>query len=472
MAVTDAATGQSHDWRRLFDVEQQVPLLDGSTRAYVNFDNAASTPPLRAVTAAVNRFLPWYSSVHRGSGFKSQLATFAYEEARRTTLRFVGADPHTHVCIFGKNTTEALNKLARRLPFAQGQDTILVSMMEHHSNDLPYRAVAHVVHVAIKPDGSLDETDYDRKLAQYAGRIALVAVTGGSNVTGIIVPAGRLAAKAHAAGAQFLLDTAQLAPHRPVTMGSLNDPTHFDYVALSAHKLYAPFGTGALIGRRDTFAQGDPDLRGGGTVEIVTEDDVWWSGPPDRDEAGSPNVVGAVALAAAIEQLQALGMGHVAEHEAELTAHALRHLPEVEGLEIMGDRDPAHATARLGVIPFNLRHVPHSLVASILGHEFGIGVRNGCFCAHPYILHLLGLDAEQTQHVHEEMLAHNRSHMPGLVRISFGLHNTLPEVDLLIDALKRIAGGRYQGHYVQDRISGEYKPHGWQPDFESFLRGE
>lgn len=469
MAVTDAATGQSHDWRRLFDVEQQVPLLDGSTRTYVNFDNAASTPPLRAVTAAVNRFLPWYSSVHRGSGFKSQLATFAYEEARRATLRFVGADPHTHVCIFGKNATEALNKLARRLPFAQGQDTILVSMMEHHSNDLPYRAVANVVHVAIKPDGSLDEADYERKLAQYAGRVALVAITGGSNVTGIIVPAPRLAAQAHAAGAQFLLDIAQLAPHRPIAMGSLDDPAHFDYVALSAHKLYAPFGAGALIGRRDTFAQGAPDLRGGGTVEIVTEDGVWWSDPPERDEAGSPNVVGAVALATAIEQLQMVGMDNVAGHEAELTTYALRRLPQVEGLEIIGDTDPARATTRLGVIPFNVRHVHHFLVASILGHEFGIGVRNGCFCAHPYILHLLGLDAAQTQQVRDEMLAHDRAHMPGLVRISFGLYNTLAEVDYLLEALSKIARGDYKGHYVQDRTSGDYVPSGWQPDFRSFL---
>ncbi len=469
MTVIDAAPAQPADWRRLFDVEQQVPLLDGRMRTYVNFDNAASTPPLQAVTAAVNHFLPWYASVHRGSGFKSQLATFAYEEARRVTQRFVGADPEEHVCIFGKNTTEALNKLARRLPLAPGRDTILVSMMEHHSNDLPYRAVANVVHVAVKPDGRLDEADFERKLAQYAGRVALVALTGGSNVTGIINPAQRLARQAHAVGAQFLLDIAQLAPHRAVTMGSLADPDHFDYVALSAHKLYAPFGAGALIGRRDTFAQGDPDQRGGGTVEIVTEDGVWWSGPPDRDEAGSPNVVGAVALAAAINQLQAVGMENVAAHEAELTAYALRGLRAVEGIEIIGDADPARAASRLGVIPFNLRHVQHFLVASILGHEFGIGVRNGCFCAHPYILHLLGLDEGQTHAVRDEMLAHNRAHMPGLVRVSFGLYNTLAEVDYLIEALHKIARGDYQGHYVQDRASGDYVPSGWQPDFKAFL---
>src|SRR5262245_36117744 len=162
------APTQYADW---FAVDQRVPRLNGSLGRYINFDNAASTPPLRAVEAAVRAFMPWYSSVHRGTGFKSQLATHVYEQARAITMGFVGADAATHVCIFGKNTTEAINKLARRFPFREGHDVVLVSMMEHHSNDLPYRAVARVVHVAVKPTGELDEADYDRKLAQYAGQV-------------------------------------------------------------------------------------------------------------------------------------------------------------------------------------------------------------------------------------------------------------------------------------------------------------
>lgn len=462
----DAVPGATRDsLRALFDVDQEVPRLDGTWGPYINFDNAASTPPLRAVTQALDRFMPWYASVHRGTGFKSQLATHAYETARASTLAFVGADPATHVCVFGKNTTEAVNKLARRFPFTAERNVVLVTMMEHHSNDLPYRAVTPVSHVAVHPDGTLDEDDFDRQLARYAGRVALVAVTGASNVTGHINPVQRLAEKAHAAGAHILVDAAQLAPHRAVAMGTLNDPAHFDYVALSAHKMYAPYGTGALVGRRDLFARGEPDLRGGGTVEIVTEDAVWWAEPPDRDEAGSPNVPGAVALAAAIKQLEAVGMAQVAAHEAELTAYALTELSKVPGLTIIGDRDPARAGARLGVIPFNLDSLPHFLVAAILGYEFGIGVRNGCFCAHPYILHLLGLRGSQVDRVRNEMLAHDRSHMPGLVRVSFGLYNTLAEVDALVDALQRIARGEYRGRYVQDRASGDFVPEGWAPDF-------
>ncbi len=453
----------------LFSVDQQVPRLDGTLGRYVNFDNAASTPPLRAVETAVRSFMPWYSSVHRGTGFKSQLATHAYEQARAITLGFVGADPGTHVCIFGKNTTEAINKLARRYPFRTGHDMVLVSMMEHHSNDLPYRAAARVVHVAVKTTGELDEDDFDRQLAKYAGQVALVSISGASNVTGFINPAHRLAEKAHAAGAQILVDCAQLAPHRAVQVGDLSDPAHFDYIALSAHKLYAPYGTGALIGRRDTFEQGAPDLRGGGTVEIVTEDTVEWSAPPDREEAGSPNVVGAVALAAAIKQLQAVGMAAIAEHEAELTAYALEQLGRLGRVELLGDPNPARARERLGVIPFNLSGVPHFLTAAILGYEFGIGVRNGCFCAHPYILRLLQLTPEATERVRNDMLAHDRSEMPGLVRASFGLYNTVSEVDELVAALGKIVRGEYRGQYHQVKASGDYVPEGWEPQFDKYF---
>jgi cysteine desulfurase/selenocysteine lyase len=456
-------------YRDLFTVDQPVPRLDGTLGPYINFDNAASTPPLRAVEAAVHAFMPWYSLVHRGTGFKSQLATHAYERARAITLDFVGADPATQVCIFGKNTTEAINKLARRYPFRPGRDLVLVSMMEHHSNDLPYRQAARVVHVAVRPNGELDEDDFDRKLAQYGQQVALVSISGASNVTGFINPAHRLARKAHAAGAQILVDTAQLAPHRPVAMGALDDPEHFDYVALSAHKLYAPYGTGALIGRRDTFEQGAPDLSGGGTIEIVTEDSVEWSAPPERDEAGSPNVVGAVALAAAIQQLQKVGMEAVAAHEAELTAYALERLSGLAHIELLGDPDPAGARGRLGVIPFNVAGVPHFLTAAILGYEFGIGVRNGCFCAHPYVLKLLHVSPEQAEQVRDEMLAHDRSEMPGMVRASFGLYNTSEEVDAFIEALGCIARGEYRGRYHQVKATGDYVPEGWTPRFEEYF---
>lgn len=450
-------------------LDSTTPLLHGERRRYINLDNAASTPALKAVQDAINEFLPYYSSVHRGTGFKSQISTHAYEHARQIVLQFLGADPAEHTCIFGKNTTEAINKLARRFPFTSERNIVLTSGMEHHSNDLPWRGVARTIHIALSADGRLDEANYDSLLKRYAGQIALVAISGASNVTGYINPIHRLAEKAHAVGSQFLADCAQLAPHRKVNMLSLDDPGHLDYVAISAHKMYAPFGTGALVGRRTTFEHGDPDLRGGGTVEIVTLDDVVWAEPPDREEAGSPNTIGAVALAAAIGQLEAIGMAQVAQHEAELTAYALSRLAEIPEIQVFGDSDPDHASQRLGVIPLQIKGVMHFKAAAILGYEFGIGVRSGCFCAHPYILHLLGLTEDQAHAVRAAMLSGDRTDMPGMIRASFGLYNTIEEIDQFILALKKIVRGEYHGRYRQDKASGEFKPEGWNPDFENYF---
>jgi cysteine desulfurase/selenocysteine lyase len=454
---------------RIVGVNQRVPLLNGDTRPYINFDNAASTPALREVLETVTDFLSWYSSVHRGTGFKSKIATQAYDDARRIVAEFVGANPRDHTVIFGKNTSEAINKLAFRFPL-QPDDVVIVSLLEHHSNDLPWRAKAHVEHVKADELGRLDEADYDRLLEKYRGRVKLVAITGASNVTGHLPDIHRLAEKAHAAGAQILIDCAQLAPHRVVSMGALDDPAHFDYVAISAHKMYAPFGTGALIGRRNTFEQGEPEYRGGGTIEIVTLDAVEWAGPPDRDEAGSPNVVGAVALAAAIKALNAIGMSAIADHEAVLTSYALERLTQLDNIELYGDRDPKNAANRLGVIPFNVKEMSHFKAAAILGAEWGIGVRNGCFCAHPYLLHLMGLSGEEANRVRQEILDNDRREMPGMVRVSFGLYNTAEEVDVLVQALTNITRGKFYGRYVQDERSGEYHAVDWKPDLGRYFR--
>lgn len=463
-------TPSSPDYRHLFiGLDAQIPLLNGACRCYVNLDNAASTPPLKAVQQAVDDFLVYYSSVHRGTGFKSQLSTHAYEHARQIVMAFLGANPQEHMCAFGKNTTEAINKLARRFPFTAQRDVVITSGMEHHSNDLPWRAAAHTVHVRLTADGRLDLADFEEQLDRYAERVALVAITGASNVTGLLNPIHQLAEQAHAVGALFMADCAQLAPHRKVEMLPLSDPAHLDFVSISAHKMYAPFGTGAMVGRRDIFERGDPDMTGGGTVEIVTLENVIWAEPPEREEAGSPNTVGAVALAAALQQLSQVSMEAVAAHEAELTAYALEQLNRMPEVRVFGDRHPENAAHRLGVIPLELTTTHHFLASAILGYEFGIGVRSGCFCAHPYILHLLGLSHEEAAKVRSDIMAGDRSNMPGLIRASFGLYNTREEVDIFVAALARIAKGDYRGKYQQDRASGEFTPVGWEPAYEKYF---
>jgi selenocysteine lyase/cysteine desulfurase len=449
-------------------IDAPVPLLDGSHRIYVNFDNAASTPSLRPVLDKVSEFMTWYSSVHRGTGFKSQISTEAYDEAHRVVCDFVGADPATHTVIFGKNSTEALNKLARRLPM-EADDVILTTLMEHHSNDLPWRAATHIEHVWVDGFGALDEAHLDHLLEKYAGRVRLVAIAGASNVSGYINPIKHIAEKAHAAGAQILVDAAQLAPHRAVKMGSADDPGHIDYLVLSAHKMYAPYGTGALIGRRDTFLQGEPDMVGGGVVDIVTVDEVIWTGLPDREEAGSPNVVGAVALAKTMRCLEEIGMDALAAHEARLTAHLLNKLSRIEGVRVYGITDPARAAEKVGVVPLTVEGMSHYLAAAILSFEAGIGVRNGCFCAHPYIMHLLNVSPERAREYQQEVYQGVKAHLPGLLRVSFGCYNTKDEVDWFIESLEKIVQGEYQDCYVQDPTSGAFWPDGYELDIAPYF---
>ena len=451
MKLDFASLDGSNGWReRILGLDSKQPLLDGRLVPYINLDNAASTPPLRDVVEAVQRFLPYYSSVHRGTGFKSRVSTAAYDEAHETIGRFVGADMDTNTVIFGKNSTEAINKLAFRYPFRRG-DMVLSTIMEHHSNDLPWRRRAQVLRAQVTSEGRLDEDDVDRLLAKYGDRIALVTVSGASNVTGFVQPIHRLARKAHAVGARILVDAAQLAPHRRIDIKSDNDPEHIDFVVLSAHKMYAPFGTGALVGRREIFLQDAPEYQGGGTVEIVTSEEVRWAGLPDREEAGSPNVVGAVAMAVAARALMDAGLESVERHETSLTAYALDRLRSLPEITIYGETDPRLAHDRVGVISFNLGSAPHALVAAVLGYEGGIGVRNGCFCAQQYVMRLLRLSETEQVRWRREFLAGDKSRKPGMVRVSFGAYNTFEDVDALVEMLHRITRNEYQGRVSPER---------------------
>jgi selenocysteine lyase/cysteine desulfurase len=453
---------------RIVGIDQQVPLLDGRLVSYVNLDNSASTPPLVDVKEAIDRFLPYYSSVHRGTGFKSRLSTAAYDQAHEIIAEFLGADSETNTVIFGKNTTEAINKLSHRLPMTE--DAIVLStQMEHHSNDLPWRHRGKVAHIKVTADGTLDETDFDEKLSTYGSRIALLAVTGASNVSGRISPIHRWAEKAHSVGAKILVDAAQLAPHRKIEMLEDDHPEHLDFVAISGHKMYAPYGTGALIGPKEVFLQAGPEYSGGGTVDVVTLDEVYWAGMPDRDEAGSPNVIGAVAIAAAAKVLMEVGMDQVAAHEESLIAYTLERFASRSYLQVYGETNPAKANEKVGAVPFNVKGMSHFLVSSILGYEGGIGVRSGCFCAHPYVVQLLKLEEHESRSWREQILQGDRSNMPGMIRASFGCYNNENDVDRLVEMLDRISRGEYEGSYALNPGNGEYVPKGFiEPLAEHF----
>ncbi len=457
-------------FRPLFTgVTEQVPVFGGTTRPFINFDNAASTPALEAVLHAVNELSRWYSNVHRGDGYKSRLSSWAFEKARENVYRFVKATPNDCVVLFTRNTTESINHLAHRYPFKK-DDVVITTVMEHHSNELPWRKVAQVVHVGVHPDGRIDDDDFRSKLRQYRGRIALVAVTAASNVTGYINPVHQYARWAHEIGAKIFVDAAQYAPHRPIDMKPTGDVEHIDYLAFSGHKMYAPFGVGVLIGERTVFEQGDPDLVGGGSVDIVTLENAYWTDLPDKEEAGTPNIVGAVALGAVIRFINETGWEAIIEHEARLTAHALERLRAIPGVTIYGDPNPANTRNRLGVIPFNLDKVPHILLSAILSYEWGIGTRSGCFCAHPYVKSILHVNEDSALELERQILNRDRSQIPGAVRISFGLYNTFEEIDVLCEAVSAVAQGSYQSGYQLDKERGVYYRTDIEDRFESCVR--
>jgi cysteine desulfurase/selenocysteine lyase len=456
-------------WRDLaLGASLWVMLLDGEQRRYVNLDNAATTPPLRAVYEATNEFLQWYSSVHRGAGFKSQLSTELYERARHIIAAFVGADLQRHEVVFVRNTTEAINQLAYLLRL-RPDDVVITSIVEHHANMLPWRRACQVVYLPADAQGRLDVADLPPLLAKYGARIRLLAISGGSNVTGYLPPVGELARLAHGQGVPVFMDAAQLAPHRAIQMGTADDPARVDYLALSGHKMYAPYGAGALIGPREVFAQGDPHLVGGGAVELVTTDDILWTAPPDRNESGSPNVVGAVAMAAAARALMELGMDAVAAHERALTAYLLQRMQEIDGLRILGEPEIPARGDRLGVATFLMEGIPFALVAAILSCEFGVGVRHGCFCAHPYLIHLLGATPETIARSRAAILAGDKTAVPGAVRASLGLYNTTDDIDAFIAALQAIRAGNYQGRYVRDRATGDFAPANAERHYETLF---
>jgi len=445
--------------QELVGLDVKVPLLSGTSRCYVNLDNAASTPTFRPVVEKVNEFLEFYSNVHRGTGFKSQIASWVFEEARHTVARFVNADLKHETVIFTKNTTESINKMARLFPFRE-KGIVITSLMEHHSNELPWRRRAEVVHVDLKPDGSLDIEDYQRKLAEYRTRLDLVALTGAANVSGWVNPIHDLARMAHQAGTKILIDAAQLAPHRSIDMKPHGDPEHLDFVVFSAHKMYAPYGVGALVGDREALLVGEPENVGGGTVDVVTLENAYWRDLPEREEAGTPDIVGVVALAAIIRLIEGIGWDAIIQHEATLTRYALERLSRIPGITIYGKTDGSDLEDRLGVIAFNVKDHDHALTAAILSYEGAIGVRNGCFCAHPYVLCLLGLNEEQARKAETDILARDRSRIPGAVRASIGIYNDESDIDALCDCLETVAERKYLGKYTVCKESGAYIPEG------------
>jgi cysteine desulfurase / selenocysteine lyase len=401
----------------MFDVDtvrRDFPILNREIhgKKLVYLDNAATSQKPRSVIDAISSYYEEYNSnVHRGIHTLSEEATDAFEQARLKVARFIKA-PSTRGIVFVRNTTEAINLVAQawaRKRLKPG-DEILLSRMEHHSNLIPWQLAAketgaklRFIHLNI--DGTMNLSNIDELIND---RTKLVAVSHMSNVLGTINPVRQLADLAHAKGALMLADGAQSVPHMPVDVTELG----CDFLAFSGHKMLGPTGTGVLWGRESVLEEMDPFLGGGSMIMEVSCETATWNEIPQKFEAGTPDVAGAIGLGAAIDYLQALGMENVRKHEVEVTTYALEKLAEVPDLMIFGPRD---AAVRGGVISFNLLDVhPHDL-GTILDQE-GVAIRAGHHCCQPL---MKWLDVSAT------------------ARASFYIYNRPDEVDALVSALNK-----------------------------------
>jgi len=389
-----------------------VPLVTGGSARYVNLDYAASAPALRAVADQVTELLPLYSSVHRGAGYASAVCTSAYEAARATLAAFTGAR-QDDVVIFTRNTTDALNLLATAVP-----GPVVHLDIEHHANLLPWhaRGARAVEARAVEARATLPETLRAVRDELARTPAALLAVTGASNVTGECLPLAELAGLAHAHGARIAVDGAQLVPHRRVDLAA----SGIDYLAFSGHKIYAPFGAGVLIGRGDWLDAAPPYLAGGGAVRQVRLGATDWAASPARHEGGTPNVIGAVALAAACRFIDSLPAGAVQAHEEFLTGRLVSGLAAIDGVRTLRLWPGSGKEGRIGVVTFTVDGWPAQHVAQYLSAEHGIGVRDGRFCAHPLLARLTTASAVPDG---------------AAVRASLGLGSRAADVDRLVGAL-------------------------------------
>lgn len=413
-------------------------LENGSQVNYINFDNAATTPPFKSVLKEIVEFAPDYSSVHRGAGYKSKISSEYYEKGRNIVLDFVKGDRNYHTVIFLKNTTESINKLSYRLHDELQGKIVLSTYMEHHSNLLPWKYKYNTDYVEVDSFGRLSLDNLEQKLKFYNGRVGLVAVSGASNVTGYINPIHKIAKIAHKYGAKILVDGAQLIPHSSFDIKPVASEEHIDYLAFSAHKMYAPFGTGVLVAPKSTFEKGYSEHIGGGTIKYVSIKDTIWADPPEKEEAGTPNLMGVIALSESIKTLMSIGMEKIEEHERNLTIYALNQMRDIPNLAIYDD---FNTNNKVSIISFNINGLHHEQLARILNDEGGIGVRNGCFCAQPYVQKLLNISDEAM----EKYRSDESLPRPGLVRISFGLYNNYDEVYLFARLLDKI--GRNVEYY-------------------------
>ncbi len=397
-----------------YDVEtirRDFPILSREVfgKPLVYLDNGASAQkPQVVIDAITNAYSNEYANVHRGLHFLSNAATDAYEAAREKVRRFLNA-PSLDNIVFTKNSTEAINTVAYGygMPKIGEGDEIVVSIMEHHSNIVPWHFIrerqgAKLVWVPVDEEGAFHIEDFEKSLTE---RTKLVAITHMSNALGTVVPVKEICRIAHERGIPVLIDGSQAAVHMPVDVQDID----CDWYVMTGHKLYGPSGIGVLYGKMDRLKEMQPFMGGGEMIVDVTEDMVTYNEPPHRFEAGTPPIVQAIGLGYALDYMDGIGRAAIAAHEADLTAYAHERLSSVNSLRLIGN-----APGKGAIFSFELAGI-HAHDVSMMIDRRGVAVRAGTHCAQPLLA---------------------RFGVTSTCRASFGLYNTRGEVDALADALE------------------------------------
>lgn len=416
------------DLRKLFVGLDKKVNINGKGRIVpINFDNAATTPPFKRVVKRVLETNEYYGSIARGDGQKSQYCSDLYEECRRYILKYFNAPEEIYTAIFVGNTTDGLNKLSNIL-INNKEDIVITTRMEHHSNDLPWRNKCDLKYVEVNEDGRININEIEELIERYKEKVKYITITGASNVTGYINDIRKISGLIHKYGGKIIVDGAQLVPHKKIYMYKKDSLENIDFLVFSGHKIYAPFGSGAIIGLRKDFNNNLPDTKGGGTVEYVIDNNQLWLNTPEKNEAGTPNLFGAVAIMEAMKEIENIGFERIEKNEKELLQYLINGLKELNRVKLYADNDCIDD--RLGILVFTIDGMKYYEVGEKLSEIKAIGVRQGGFCSHPYTRRVLGIPNNQLQ----EYI--NKNGIPGLVRVSLGIYNSKKEANIFLETVE------------------------------------
>ncbi len=417
--------------------DARVRLLTGEMRRVVKLNNAATTPPFHAVVSASADFMQAYDALHRGAGVHAEEMVQNICDASRRIREFIGASDGTAL-LYGSNTSDMILKLARLFRF-RPDDVVLTSDVEHTSNYLPwkYASGATVREFASDQSGSF-QPDAVASALEGEENVKLVAITGASNLTGFIPDLRRISKTVHDHGALLFVDAAQLAPHRPVEMRR----NGVDFLAFSAHKLYAPYGLGVLAGPGEWFEGRDPAEPAGGSPDYVSDEGIVWTRGPVRHQPGTWNANGIAALSESFNIISRIGWQNILKHEGGLVEYALARMSGMPGVVFPVPPETFLKESRTAVLPFNVDGFHYALVSSYLAHEFAISTRSGEICNHRLLAKWNHFGTKQIRDTAARVAAGDLLCKPGVVRVSIGLFNTLEDVDVLVSGLgKLISGG-------------------------------